>query len=145
MLASDGSALAPYGKLASGYPHPRNYGCFPKVLGDFVRERKLVSLEEAVRKMTSLPPARFGLEGRGLLRPGWRADITVFDPATVADRATFADPQRYPDGILHVLVNGERVVDGGEHTGRRPGRVLFGPGTRAVPINDTDKVQRHGR
>lgn len=126
MVASDGSALAPYGKVASGaYPHPRNYGCFPKVLGEFVREKKLVSLEEAVRKMTSLPAARFRLEKRGMLRPGWHADVTVFDPATVADRTTFEQPEQYPEGIVHVLVNGEPVVEEGEHAGRRPGRVLY--------------------
>jgi N-acyl-D-amino-acid deacylase len=133
MVASDGSALAPYGTLAAGYyPHPRNYGCFPKVLGDFVRNRQLVKLEEAVRKMTSLPAARFGLEDRGLLRPGYRADITVFDPTRVADKATFEQPQQYPEGIVHVFVNGELVVDRGEHTGRRPGRVLFAEGNREV-------------
>jgi N-acyl-D-amino-acid deacylase len=126
MVASDGSALAPYGKLASGYyPHPRNYGCFPRVLAELVRKRKLVTLEEAVRKMTSLPAARFSLNKRGLLRPGYFADITIFDPATVADTATFAHPQNYPDGIVHVLVNGETVIEHGEHTGRRPGKVLF--------------------
>jgi N-acyl-D-amino-acid deacylase len=126
MVASDGSALAPYGRLASGcYPHPRNYGCFPRVLSDFVRQRKLVELEEAVRKMTALPATRFGLEQRGLLQTGYIADITIFDPATIVDRATFERPQEYPEGIEFVLVNGELVVEDGEHTGKRPGRVLF--------------------
>ena len=126
MVASDGSALAPYGKLAADYyPHPRNYGCFPRVLGDFVRKKKLVRLEEAVRKMTSLPAARFGLEKRGLLKPGWRADLTIFDPQTVADRATFEQPREYPAGIAYVLVNGAMVVDRTGHTGKRPGKVLF--------------------
>jgi N-acyl-D-amino-acid deacylase len=129
MVASDGSALAPYGKLAADYyPHPRNYGCFPRVLGDFVRKRKLVKLEEAVRKMTSLPASRFGLEKRGLLKPGWRADVTVFDPKTVADRATFERPRVYPAGIEYVLVNGAVVIERGEHTGKRPGKVLFANG-----------------
>ncbi len=126
MVASDGSAVAPYGRLAADYyPHPRNYGCFPRVLGDFVRKKKLVKLEEAVRKMTSLPAARFGLEKRGLLKPGWRADVTIFDPKTVADRATFEQPRAYPAGIAYVLVNGAMVVERGEHTGKRPGKVLF--------------------
>ena len=126
MVASDGSALAPYGKLASGYyPHPRNYGCFPKVLGDFVRDRGLVSIEEAVRKMTYLPAERFGLERRGQIQPGWFADVTIFDPDTVADMATFERPQEYPTGISHVIVNGEVVVERGAHTGNSPGRVLF--------------------
>jgi N-acyl-D-amino-acid deacylase len=129
MIASDGSALAPYGKVAAGsYPHPRNYGCFPKVLGEFVRERRLVTLEEAVRKMTSLPATRFGLQDRGILRPGAAADITVFDPATVADKATFSQPQQYPEGIVYVIVNGQVVVERGQHTGRRPGQVLYGAG-----------------
>jgi N-acyl-D-amino-acid deacylase len=126
MVASDGSALAPYGKLAAGYyPHPRNYGCFPRVLSEFVRQRKLVALEEAIRKMTALPAARFGLEQRGLLRTGYRADVTVFDPATIADLATFERPQDYPEGIEHVLVNGDLVVEHREHTHKRPGRVLL--------------------
>ena len=129
MVASDGSAVAPYGKLAADYyPHPRNYGCFPKVLGDFVRKKRLVKLEEAVRKMTSLPAARFGLEKRGLLRRGWRADVTVFNPRTIADRATFEHPREYPAGIAYVFVNGEMVVERKGHTGKRPGRVLFAQG-----------------
>jgi len=130
MVASDGSAVAPYGALAADYyPHPRNYGCFPKVLGDFVRNRNLVDLGEAVRKMTSLPAERFGLDKRGQLRRGWHADVTVFDPARVADRATFAQPREYPEGIEAVLVNGTIVLDRGEHTGARPGRVLFATAT----------------
>jgi N-acyl-D-amino-acid deacylase len=126
MVASDGSAVAPYGALAADYyPHPRNYGCFPRVLGDFVRNRKLVDLDEAIRKMTALPAERFSLVKRGQLRKGWHADVTVFDPSTVADKATFAEPRQYPEGIEYVLVNGELVLDRGEHTGTRPGNVLF--------------------
>ncbi|HEY6789337.1 MAG TPA: D-aminoacylase [Trebonia sp.] len=131
MVASDGSALTPHGEAPEegSYPHPRNYGCFPKVLGEFVREKKLVPLEEAVRKMTSLPAARFGLTDRGLIQPGAQADITIFDPATVADMATFSQPQQYPEGIIYVIVNGQVVVEQGKHTGRQPGRVLFAAGT----------------
>jgi len=84
-----------------------------------------VKLEEAVRKMTSLPAARFGLEKRGMLKRGWRADVTVFDPKTVADRATFEKPRQYPQGIAYVFVNGAMVIERGEHTGKRPGKVLF--------------------
>jgi N-acyl-D-amino-acid deacylase len=126
MVASDGSAVAPWGQLASDYyPHPRNYGCFPRVLGDFVRDRGLISVEEAVRKMTSAPANRFMLENRGRLVPGWHADITVFDPGTVADKATFDSPRSFPEGIPHVIVNGELVVKHGEHTGAAPGQVLY--------------------
>jgi N-acyl-D-amino-acid deacylase len=126
MVASDGSAVAPYGKLAADYyPHPRNYGCFPRVLGEFVRKKRLVKLEEAVRKMTSLPASRFRLEDRGRLRTGWKADVVIFDARRVADRATFERPREYPVGIEYVVVNGRVVVEGAEHTGRRPGHVLF--------------------
>jgi N-acyl-D-amino-acid deacylase len=129
MVASDGSAVAPYGALAADYyPHPRNYGCFPRVLGDFVRTRKLVDAGEAIRKMTALPAERFNLERRGQLQVGWSADVTVFDPDRVIDRATFAEPREYAEGIDYVLVNGELVLDHENHTGRHPGRVL-----RTVP------------
>ena len=131
MVASDGSAVAPYGALASDYyPHPRNYGCFPKVLGDFVRTRNLVDLPEAIRKMTALPAGRFNLDDRGRLLAGWRADVTVFDPATVEDRATFASPRQYATGIRQVIVNGQLVLDGDHHTGASPGRVLYANGAR---------------
>ena len=125
MVASDGSAVAPHGRLAADYyPHPRNYGCFPKVLGDFVRGRKLLPVGEAVRKMTSLPAEHFGLEQRGRIRPGWYADLTIFDPGTVADQATFENPREFPAGIPYVIVNGRLVVEQGSHTGSRPGKVL---------------------
>jgi N-acyl-D-aspartate/D-glutamate deacylase len=135
MVASDGSAVAPDGILARDYyPHPRNYGCFPRVLGEFVRERQLVDLGEAVRKMTALPARQFRLERRGELREGWHADLTVFDPSTVADRATFDAPRAFPAGIVHVFVNGRQVIDRGEHTGDRPGTVLYGTARRSVAV-----------
>jgi len=124
MIGSDGSALAAEGPLASGKPHPRSYGTFARVLGKYVREEKTLRLEEAVRKMTSLPASKLGLFDRGILRPGMMADITIFDPATVADRATFTEPHQYAAGIHHVFVNGVQVVAEGEHTGARPGRIL---------------------
>ena len=125
MVASDGSAVAPHGRLAADYyPHPRNYGCFPKVLGDFVRTRNLLPIEAAVRKMTSLPAEHFGLERRGRIKPGWYADVTVFDPHSVADRATFENPREFPAGIPYVVVNGRLVVEDGRHTGNRPGMIL---------------------
>jgi N-acyl-D-amino-acid deacylase len=124
MFGTDGRALAPYGPLGVGVPHPRNYGTFPRVLGRYVREKGILSLEAAIRKMTSFPAQRYGLSDRGLLRPGLAADITVFNPDTVADQATFGQPHQYAAGIPYVIVNGVVVVDGGEHTGATPGRVL---------------------
>jgi N-acyl-D-amino-acid deacylase len=123
MVGSDGSAAAPWGILGRGKPHPRFYGTFPRVIGHYVREGVL-SLQEAVRKMTSAPAQRLGLGDRGLLRVGFKADITVFDPGKVKDEATFVDPHRFASGIPYVMVNGEFVVDSGEHTGVLPGRTL---------------------
>ncbi len=124
MIASDAGARATYGPLSRGNPHPRAYGTFPRVLGKYVREDKVMTLPEAVKKMTSMPARRLGLAQRGLLVPGNFADVTVFDPVRVRDRATWTQPHQYPEGILYVLVNGGLVVDQGEHTGRLPGRVL---------------------
>jgi N-acyl-D-amino-acid deacylase len=120
MIASDGGVVV-FGKDA---PHPRSYGTFPRVLGRYVREKKLLSLEEAVRKMTSLPAARMRLADRGLLRPGMKADIVVFDAARIADRATYENPHQYAEGVAHVIVNGEFVLRDGTMTGARPGQVL---------------------
>jgi N-acyl-D-amino-acid deacylase len=124
MIGSDGEGRAAQGPYAAGKPHPRNYGTCPRLLGHYVRDRGLLSLPEAIRKMTSLPATKLGLRDRGRLQPGAVADIVVFDPATIADTATFAEPHRYPRGIPWVLVNGEPVIAGGQHTGSRPGRVL---------------------
>ncbi|MCJ7586803.1 MAG: D-aminoacylase [Candidatus Aminicenantes bacterium] len=123
-LASDGAAVAPYGILGKGKPHPRLYGTFPRALGRYVREEKLLPLAEMIRKITSIPARRFRLEGRGVLRPGAAADIAVFDPARIIDRATWTDPAQYPLGVEYVVVNGALVVEKGEHTGRLPGRTL---------------------
>jgi N-acyl-D-amino-acid deacylase len=127
MIGSDGSSLAPYGPLAEGKPHPRSYGTFPRVLGEYVREQRTLSLATAVHKMTGLPAARLGLRDRGVVRAGARADLVVFDAGRVADRATYEDPHRYPDGIEHVVVNGRFVIKHGEHTGSLPGRILTPP------------------
>ncbi len=105
-------------------PAPRTYGSFPRILGQFVRDEQLLSLEEAVRKMTGAPAARLGLTDRGLLRDGLVADLVIFDAARVRSNATYDEPRRYPDGIDYVIVNGELVVDGGRHTGALPGRAL---------------------
>jgi N-acyl-D-amino-acid deacylase len=124
MIGSDGSALAATGELAVGKPHPRSYGTFPRVLGRYAREEGVLSLEQAVHKMTGLPARRLGLDDRGVVRVGARADLVAFDPARVLDVATFEDPHRYPVGIPHVWVNGRQVIRDGEHTGALPGRVL---------------------
>jgi dihydroorotase/N-acyl-D-amino-acid deacylase len=120
MIASDGRLVRP----GEGHPHPRWYGTFPRVLGRYVRERHVLTLEEAVHKMTGMPAKRLGLRDRGQVADGMYADIVVFDPATVEDRATFEDPHQYPVGIDYVLVNGVAVVDGGKFTDARAGRVL---------------------
>jgi N-acyl-D-amino-acid deacylase len=125
-VGSDGSSLATDGVLASGKPHPRSYGTNPRFLARFVRERRLTSLEEAVRKMTALPASRLGLTRRGRLAPGFAADLVVFDSQTVADRATFEEPHCYPAGIPYVAVNGVLVIEHGEFTGHTPGRVIRG-------------------
>jgi N-acyl-D-amino-acid deacylase len=123
-VGSDGSALAIEGPLRAGVPHPRNFGTFPRVLGKYVREEKVITLEEAVRKMTSLAAAALNLPDRGSIAPGKWADLVIFDPATVADRATFEQPFQYPVGIDTVIVNGQVVLDEGTHTNARPGKVL---------------------
>lgn len=124
MVGSDGSSLATTGPLAAGWPHPRNFGTFPRVLARYVRELRVLSLPEAVRKMTSAPAQRLGLRDRGLLREGFWADITLFDPEQVQDHATFEQPLAYPSGIPYVIVNGQVVIDDGRHTGALAGRVL---------------------
>jgi N-acyl-D-amino-acid deacylase len=124
VICSDGAALATNGKLGEGVPHPRSYGTFPRVLGTFVREEHVLSLESAIQKMTSTTAQHFGLTGRGELREGFKADIVVFNPDTVADRATYAEPAQYPDGIPYVLVNGRLVISESEHTGVLAGQML---------------------
>lgn len=127
-FCTDYGAVATDGILSEDRVHPRVYGSFTRVLGRYVREHRALRLEDAIRKMTSLPAQRVGLLDRGLLRPDMAADITVFDPRTVIDRATFEEPHQYSEGIRWVLVNGEVVLDDGEFTDRRPGRGLRGPG-----------------
>jgi N-acyl-D-aspartate/D-glutamate deacylase len=130
-IGSDGTAVKTEGPLAKGSPHPRYYGTFPRVLGRYVREQNLISLEEAIRKMTSANAAKVRLYDRGLLRPGLWADVAVFDPARVIDKATFEKPAQYAVGVEYVIVNGKVVLDrGGKHTGARPGAILYGPGKR---------------
>ncbi len=123
MVGSDGGII----EFGKGAPHPRSYGTNARVLGRYVRERKTVRLEEAVRKMTSLPAQRFGMLDRGLIRPGMWADINVFDEKTVSDQATFPKPHAYSAGFRFVLVNGVPVIEEGKHTGAKPGQILTGP------------------
>jgi N-acyl-D-amino-acid deacylase len=123
-IGSDGSAYAVEGPLRRGNPHPRSFGTFPRVLGVYVRELGLLRLEDAVRKMTSANASKLGIPDRGLLRPGNYADVVVFDPEHVIDRATYAKPFQYSEGIVYVLVNGKLVLEEGKHTGERPGRAL---------------------
>ena len=128
MVCSDGSALATEGPLGRGTPHPRSFGTFPRVLGHYARETNAMPLETAIHKMTGLPASRIRLEGRGRLAAGSFADVVVFDPATVADRATFENPHQYPAGIRHVMLNGQWVLLDGERTDALPGRVLRAEG-----------------
>ena len=123
-VGSDGNSVAPYGITGQGKPHPRFYGTFPRVLGHYARDEGLLKLHTAVHKMTGLSATSLGLRRRGFVREGYFADVTVFDPATVAERASYADPHQYAAGIETVIVNGDIVVDAGEHTGALPGTVL---------------------
>ena len=125
MYGSDGNAISPTGTYGMTQPHPRFYGTYPRILGRYVREQPAVlTLEDAVHKMSGFPAQRLGFRERGLVKEGLIADLVVFDPETVIDRATFEEPHQYPDGIPHVLVAGDPVVLDGQHTGARPGRVL---------------------
>jgi dihydroorotase/N-acyl-D-amino-acid deacylase len=123
MIATDGE-IPTFGR---GNPHPRSYGTFARVLGVYVREQHVLTLEDAVRKMTSYPAQRLGLVDRGVVRPGMKADVVVFDPATVRDRATFENPHQYAEGFSTVIVNGTVVFEKGAMTAARPGAVLYGP------------------
>ncbi len=130
MIASDGGLTG----ASRGVPHPRNFGAFPRVIGVFVKDQGLLRLEEAVRKMTSLPARVLRLADRGLIRPGMWADLTVFDPRRFRDAATFAEPRQFPPGLVYVFVNGEAVVSGGRTTGAKPGRIIYGPGRKGTGI-----------
>jgi N-acyl-D-amino-acid deacylase len=127
-FGSDSASLAPEGLFLNSNPHPRAYGTFARLLGRYVRDERLVPLEEAVRRLTSMPASNLGLTDRGALRPGYFADLAIFDPATITDRATFAEPHQYAVGMRHVFVNGSQVLADGEHTGATPGRAVRGPG-----------------
>jgi N-acyl-D-amino-acid deacylase len=123
-VGCDGWALAPYGPLSKGKPHPRSYGNFPRVLGKYIREEKILPMAEMLKKMTSVPAKNFGFTHRGALQKGYFADIVIFDEERVIDKATFKDPHQYPEGIPYVIVNGQVVINNGEHTGLLPGTIL---------------------
>jgi N-acyl-D-amino-acid deacylase len=127
-FGSDEASQAPEGPFLKSNPHPRAYGNFARVLGKYVREEKLVSLGEAIRRLSALPATNLGLDHRGLLKEGMFADVVVFDPATIADRATYEKPNLYAVGMKDVFVNGQQVLKDGKHTGATPGRALWGPG-----------------
>jgi len=127
-FGSDESSQAPEGVFLKSNPHPRAYGNFARVLGKYVRDEKVISLGEAVRRLSALPATNLGLDQRGFIQEGMFADVVVFDPATIADRATFAQPHQYSVGMKQIFVNGVQVLKDGEHTGAKPGRALWGPG-----------------
>jgi N-acyl-D-amino-acid deacylase len=124
MISSDGYSIAPTGKAAESKPHPRSYGTYPRALGYYARERKIFELPVAIKKMTSMPADQSGLKDRGRIARGKKADLVAFNAQTVKDVATYEDPHRYPQGIIHVFVNGTQVVQNGNHTGAKPGRIL---------------------
>ena len=138
-IASDGAAI---NLAADGVPHPRSYSTNPRVLGYYVREQKVLTLEDAVRKMTSLPAQILGLRDRGQIREGFAADLVMFDPATVRETNSFARPKSFPVGIPYTIVNGTVVIDGGQHTGARPGRALMGRAFTTKPENSVNPPPR---
>jgi N-acyl-D-amino-acid deacylase len=145
-IGSDGTAIKAEGPLARGNPHPRYYGTFPRVLGRYVRDEKVITLEEAIRKMTSANAAKIGIYDRGVIRSGVWADIAVFNPNTVIDNATFEKPHQYATGIEYVVVNGEVVLERGKHTNARPGKILYGAGkdrgaAQTAHVNDRGAAQ----
>ncbi len=134
-FGSDAESLAPEGVFLKSNPHPRAYGTFARVLGRYVREEKIIPLEEAIRRMTSLPAENLKLDRRGRLKVGYFADVVIFDPAKIQDHATYERPHQYATGVIHVFVNGVQVLKDGEHTGATPGRVVRGPGYKAARVH----------
>ena len=125
---SDEASVAPEGVFLKSNPHPRAYGSFARVLAKYVRDEKLISLQEAVRKLAALPSLNLKIDRRGQLRTGYFADVVAFDPETIQDNATFVEPHQYATGMQHVFINGVQVLSDGEHTDATPGRVVRGPG-----------------
>jgi N-acyl-D-amino-acid deacylase len=127
-FGSDEASQAPEGVFLKSNPHPRAYGNFARLIGRYVRDEKVIPLKEAIRRMSGLPATNLGLDHRGFIKEGMFADVAVFDPATISDRATFEKPHQYAVGMKHVFVNGVQVLKEGEHAGAKPGRALSGPG-----------------
>ena len=134
-FGSDEASPTPNGVFLKTNPHPRAYGTFARLLGKYVRDEKLIPLEAAIRRLTSLPAENLKLERRGALRPGYFADVVVFHPDAIADHATFEKPHQYATGVRDVFVNGVQVLKNGEHTGAKPGQVVHGPGWKQKQIN----------
>ncbi|MGH9846852.1 MAG: amidohydrolase family protein, partial [Blastocatellia bacterium] len=127
-FGSDAGSMPAEGDFLKSSTHPRAYGNFARLLGKYVRDEQVIPLEEAIRRLTGLPAANLQLDRRGLLKPDYFADLVVFDPKTIADRATFEKPHQFAVGMKHVFVNGVQVLKDGEHTGAKPGRAVWGPG-----------------
>jgi len=132
-FGSDEASLAPVVPFTNYNPHPRAYGNFARLLGKYVREEQIISLEEAIRKLTALPASNLKIKNRGLLKVGYYADLAIFDAQTIGDKATFDQPHQYSEGMVHVFVNGTQVLDNGKHTNAKPGRFIRGPGW--IPSN----------
>ncbi|MFQ5677605.1 MAG: amidohydrolase family protein, partial [bacterium] len=137
---SDAGSVAPEGVFLKSNPHPRAYGSFARLLGKYVREEKVIPLQEALRRLTSFPANNLGLKKRGLLKPGYFADVVVFDPEKIQDHATFERPHQYATGVQYVFVNGTQVLKEGEHTGAKPGRVVRGPGWSGWHSDSSDVI-----
>jgi N-acyl-D-amino-acid deacylase len=133
-VSTDAGGVDPAWAKERGPVHPRSYGTYPRVLGKYVREEGVITLEDAVRKMTSTVAQRLSLQDRGLLRRGFYADVVIFDPLEIGDTATFEDPHQLSVGVRDVWVNGARVLENGVHTGATPGRIMYGPGRRTANI-----------
>jgi N-acyl-D-amino-acid deacylase len=131
-FCSDEASLAPEGNFLKSNPHPRAYGNFARLLGKYVRDERVIPLEEAVRRLTSFPAENLKLDRRARLAPGYFADVVVFDPASIQDHAIFDRPHQFATGVKHVWVNGVQVLEDGDHTGAKPGRVVRGPGANRV-------------
>jgi len=127
-FGSDAGSMASEGVFLKSSTHPRAYGNFARLLGKYVRDEKVIPLQEAIRRLSNLPATNLGLDRRGLLKEGYFADVVVFDPNMIADKATFEQPHQYAVGVKHVFVNGAQVLREGEHTNVKPGRALWGPG-----------------